>query len=104
MKTNKAGAPKGGRVHWLLWSLPAEFKREYTLHFNYDNHNYTFYRKKGNKLYDIFIVAQTSLHYWRMAYVNVERQEYKFDGDNKTTRLARRMWYIYKIDERRCRL
>lgn len=98
--TNK----KGGRVHWLLWSLPAEFKREYTLQFNYENHNYTFFRLKGRQLYDVFIVQQTSKHYWRMAYVNVEKQEYKFDGDNKTTRLARRMWYIYKIDERRCRL
>lgn len=99
VKNRCIGAPKGGRVHWLLWSLPAEFKREFTLKFDYSKHNYVFYRNKGNSLYDIFIVEQSSKHYWRMAYVNVEKQKYVFDGDNKTTRLARRMWYIYKIDK-----
>lgn len=38
------GAPKGGRVHWLLWCLPPDFKRAYKLYFNYAYHRYCFYR------------------------------------------------------------
>ena len=32
---------------------------------------------------------------------NMETKEYSYFGDEKTARIARRMWYIYKIDERR---
>ena len=95
------GAPKGGRVHWLLWSLPREFKNSYILAYNYDKHNYCFYRLSGHKLYDIFIISHTSKHYFRMSYFNSETTEILFDGDNKATRLAKRMWYIFKIDQRR---
>ena len=31
----KAGAPKGGRVHWLLWHLTREFKGAYELYYKY---------------------------------------------------------------------
>lgn len=105
----RVGAPKGGYVHWLLWSLPSEFKGAYLYKYqadrreneNYTRHNYIFYRLTGSKLYDVFIVIQSSKHFWRVTYANFEHQEYDFFGDIKTERLARRMWYIYKIDERR---
>lgn len=95
------GAPKGGRVHWLLWSLPSEFKNCYILSYDYSKHSYCFYRLSGKKLYDIFIVSHTSKHYYRMTYYNSDTKEIVFDGDIKATRLARRMWYIFKIDQRR---
>lgn len=107
--SRRVGAPKGGYVHWLLWSLPSEFKGAYLYKYqadrreneNYTRHNYIFYRLTGSKLYDVFIVIQSSKHFWRVTYANFEYQEYDFFGDIKTERLARRMWYIYKIDERR---
>ena len=107
--SRKAGAPKGGYVHWLLWCLPAEFKGAYKYRYhaekyefeNYVRHNYVFYRMEGRSLYDVFVVVQTSKHYWHLTYVNVKTQEYEYFGDIKTARIARRMWYIYKIDERR---
>ena len=62
----KVGAPKGGRVHWLLWNLKAEFKRAYNCSYNYANHNYTFYRMTEKKqLCDIFIIKQTCESCWR---------------------------------------
>ena len=105
----RIGAPKGGWVHWLLWSLPRDFKGAYAYDFycskhedeNYARHNYTFYRMSGRKLYDIFVIVQTSRHYWHVTYTNMETKEYQYFGDEKTSRIARRMWYIYKIDERR---
>ena len=48
---------------------------------------------------DVFIVAQTSKHYWKCTYANVSKQKYDFFGDNTTRRIARRMWYIWKIDD-----
>lgn len=38
------GAPKGGRVHWLLWCLGQDFKGAYKLYYNYAYHNYCSYR------------------------------------------------------------
>lgn len=110
MTRGKVGAPCGGWVHWLLWSLPSEFKGAYLYKYRcekqegeyYARHNYTFYRMNGRKLYDVFVVVQTSRHYWHLTYVNFERQEYEYFGDKKTERIARRMWYIYKIDEKKC--
>ena len=44
------GAPKGGRVHWLLWCLPPDFKRAYKLYFNYAYHRYCFYRPEKHEI------------------------------------------------------
>lgn len=109
MTERKKGAPPGGWVHWLLWSLPREFKGAYLYEFHaskqenetYARHNYTFYRMNGKKLYDCFVIVQTSRHYWHVTYTNMETKKYEYFGDEKTARIARRMWYIYKIDERR---
>lgn len=95
----KIGAPKGGRVHWLLWHLPTDFKGAYNLYYDYSVHNYIFVRYSGRLLYDVFIVAQTSKHYWKCTYANVQKQKYEFFGDNTTRRIARRMWYIWRIDD-----
>ncbi len=106
MNNRKSGAPKGGRVHWLLWNLSPEFKNAYRLYYDYDEHNYVFERRNGRKLYDVFIVKQTSIHYWRMMYANVEKQKYECFGYQTTRILAEFMMEMYlenKIIERKTR-
>jgi len=93
---NKAGAPKGGRVHWLLWSLPADFKGAYILHYDYAYHNYVFYRLNGRKLYDCFIVFRSSKHYFMCTYFNSEKNTFCHFGYNKATILAESMYEIYQ--------
>ena len=92
----KVGAPKGGRVHWLLWHLPSEFKGAYKLYYNYAKHNYIFERRIGRQLYDVFIVKQTSTHYWRVMYANAQTQEYECFGYKNTLILAEYMFELYK--------
>ena len=109
MHKGKSGAPRGGYVHWLLWSLPSEFKGAYRYEFYaqriedecYVRHNYVFYRMQGRRLYDVFVVVQTSEHYWHVTYSNLFYGDFEYFGDKKTSRLARRMWFIYKIDGRK---
>lgn len=104
--SNKIGAPKGGFVHWLVLSLPADFKKAYLfdhkvvkhIEKNYNEHHYVFYRLQGRKLYDIFVIVQTSEHYWHVTYYNARQGKYDYFGDKKTSRLARRMWFLYEID------
>lgn len=98
---NKRGAPPGGRVHWLLFCLPNEFKQAYQIEYDYARHNYTFYRMNGKELYDVFIVVQTSLHYWHVTYANLDTHQYEYFGDCKTSHLAKRMWILWRADERR---
>jgi hypothetical protein len=89
------------RVHWLLHNLEREFKANYKLSFNYANHSYMFYRMNGKKIKDVFIVVRTSKRCWRVSYANTETTEYQSFTCKKSVNVARRMWYIYKIDERR---
>lgn len=95
----KIGAPKGGRVHWLLWHLPSDFKAKYMLSYDYDKHNYVFYRMEGKRLYDVFIVFQSSKHYWRMTYVNLYKNVYNSFGYKKTLVLSKVMYDIYLNSE-----
>lgn len=92
---NSRGAPKGGRVHWLLWHLPSKFKGAYKYVYNYASHNYIFYRNDGRSLYDVFIVVQTSKHYWHVTYCNVKEQKYEYFGYRNTLVIAEFMWEIY---------
>lgn len=92
---SKVGAPKGGRVHWLLWNLPKEFKGAYILQYDYKRHNYIFYRMDGRRLYDIFIVAQTSKHYWRCTYACLPENVYEFFGSYTTRIIAEIMTELY---------
>jgi len=90
-----SGAPKGGRVHWLLWNLPSKFKGAYILSYDYASHNYIFYRMEGRRLHDVFIVQQTSKHYWHMTYANCKTQKYEHFGYRTTRIIAEVMWDIY---------
>lgn len=94
----KVGAPRGGWVQWLLWHLPADFKGTYLYYFetskqggSYARHNYVFYRMQGRKLYDIFIVVQTSRHYWHITYTNIPLKKYEYFGYRNTRILAEYM-------------
>ena len=99
MKKRKTGAPKGGRVHWILHALPTEFKGAYQLSYDYKYHRYVFYRMDGRKLYDFFVVVRTSKHYFRAIYCNTERQEYEFFGHYSPDRIAEKMYDLYEIDK-----
>lgn len=95
-KTYKRGAPKGGRVHWLLWNLPTEFKRAYKLYYNYKKHNYVFMRYKYKNLIDVFIIKQSSQHWWRVMYAHPEKQVYEYFGFRSTRIIAEIMFELYK--------
>ena len=92
----KVGAPKGGRVHWLIYHLPSEFKGAYEIYYNYAKHNYLFVRHAGRKVYDVFIIKQTSTHYWRGMYVNAETQKYECFGADNTRIIAEIMIELYR--------
>lgn len=87
------------RVHWLLWNLEKEFKGKYELSFDYSYHKYTFYRYRNKKLYDVFIVVRTSKKCFRVMYSNLRTHDMQYFSCFKSSHCARRMWYIYKIDE-----
>lgn len=38
----RAGAPKGGRVHSIVWDMLRIMKRHYKIRYNYEFHNYWF--------------------------------------------------------------
>lgn len=69
---NPVGAPPGGRVHWLIYNLSAEFKRKYYTNYDYSKHSYLFLRKydrvslKSLRRSDMFIVVRTSKKCWRV--------------------------------------
>lgn len=61
------GAPKGGRVHWLVYELSNEFKSEYKILYDYSTHNYLFWRK-GIRIRDFFLVMRTSKKCFRIMF------------------------------------
>lgn len=94
------GAPKGGRVHWLLWNLTPEFKGKYTLHFDYRYHNYVFLRYDKRKLRDIFIVMRTSIHRWKCVYFNVHCLAFERCSTRKSDDMARCLMLISETYEK----
>ena len=92
----KVGAPKGGRVHWLLWHLPRDFRACYELYYNYDKHNYVFARHDGRKLFDVFIIEHSSKHWWRGMYSCPKLQIYEHFGYKTTKIIAEIMYELYR--------
>lgn len=95
------GAPKGGRVHWLLWCLPPDFKRAYKLYFNYAYHRYCFYRLEKHEIIDVFIVNRTSAHCWRVMYVNTKTGDFQYFSNKYSRHIALRMWTAWQINEKK---
>lgn len=90
------GAPKGGRVHWLLWHLPSDFKGAYQLYYNYSNHNYVFVRNAGKQVYDVFIVIHTSKHWFRVMWACPAKKKFEYMGYKNTRIIAEWMYEKYK--------
>jgi hypothetical protein len=63
------GAPKGGRVHWLLIVLPKITHEYYELNYNYTRHCYKFTLRKCEKgREDEYIIMHTSPKRWLVVY------------------------------------
>lgn len=77
-KKIKVGAPKGGRVHWLLWHLPIAFKCRYKLLYNYDTHNYKFIRYRLRTPIEEFTIIRTSKHCYRVVYFEYKRVIFEY--------------------------
>ena len=84
----RVGAPKGGRVHWLLWHLTPDFKGKYELIYDYSHHDYVFLRYEKRKLYDIFIVMRTSIHRWKCVYFNAKCKAFERCSTRKSEHMA----------------
>lgn len=100
---NKIGAPKGGRVHWLLESLTPDFLRAYNVNYDYLRHRYAFSRftqNRGKKrIIDVFIVVRTSKRCFRVSYVNYLTNDIQYFSCYKSCHVARRLWTIWKMNE-----
>lgn len=83
------------RVHWLLHHLNRDFKRIYTLKFDYSKHCYFFYRLKGRSILDSFIIVRTSKHCFRVSYFNTVTLNAQAFTVPRSINVARRMWLIY---------
>ena len=94
--SNRVGAPPGGRVHWLVLHLSAEFKKKYILHNNYFKHEYVFLRYRKRKLFDIFIITRTSIHRWKCVYFNALTQTIECCSARKSVDMA---YYMELINE-----
>ncbi len=74
---SKRGAPKGGRVHWLLHRLSFDFRHKYYRSYDYLKHSYFFLRNydgfsmKHLRMSDVFIVTRTSKLCWRVSSCNI---------------------------------
>lgn len=88
---NLKGAPKGGRVHWLIYRLSGDFKRKYYISYDYSKHSYLFLRNYGGfsfkklRCTDMFIVVRTSKLCWRVTSHNIllGRSEYASFRDSQ---------------------
>lgn len=61
------------RVHWLLHELPSTFKMKYNISFDYEFHNYVFYRNYGYRsprIKEFFSINRTSKRCFRLFYFN----------------------------------
>lgn len=84
------------RVHWLLLSLPLDFLRSYNLFYDYDRHNYCFYRRKGYSLFDCFVIVRSSSKCWRLTYVNSKTKNILYFSFRSCREVIDKMYYLYK--------
>ena len=104
-RVHKIGAPKGGRVHWMLENLSKEFRQAYCINYNYschtNEHNYLFARYSGRALYDVFIIKQTSKHFWRAMYCCPSFNAYEIYSARSTAKIAvwmELLWETYTLN------
>jgi len=93
----KVGAPAGGRVHWLLWHLPGEFKRAYKLRFDYEYHNYHFTRYSNRFTpIDEYIIVRTSRRCFRCMYFNYETTYFEYFSEETSKEMADHLMRFFK--------
>lgn len=94
---NRVGAPCGGRVHWLLLELRADFSHAHDILYNYASHNYVFIRRDRRTLKEVYTVVRTSRRCYRVTYARlnpVVQIEYFSCRNAKATAL--RLWLCWK--------
>ncbi len=100
MGTGKVGAPLGGRVHWLLWHLSAEFKRAYKLSFDYEYHNYHFVRHEDGNIrklpIDEYIVIRTSRRCFRCMYFNYNNNYFEYFSEKTSFAMAEHLLKLFR--------
>lgn len=97
MSAGKAGAPKGGRVHWLQFELSGEFSLAYHLENNYRYHNYRYSRYRKRTLIDEFIVVRTSKKCYRVTYYNADFKHFQYFSARTCGECADKMRAIYNV-------
>lgn len=90
------GAPRGGRVHWLLWNLRKDFAAAYHIKYNYARHSYLFCRYIKRDLFDTFSVVRTSRRCWRCIYCCPDCGVYEYFSTYTSKQMALRMWLLYQ--------
>jgi hypothetical protein len=98
MNKIRFGAPKGGRVHWLLYSLPSDFLKVYDIDYNYKYHNYRFVRYAQNRVryvIDEFIVIRTSKRCWRVSYFNRVTADFKYFNADTYSACSAKIYEVY---------
>lgn len=96
----KAGAPKGGRVHWLQFELSGDFSRAYHLEYNYKYHNYHYARYRKRTLIDEFIVVRTSRKCYRVSYYNADYKHFQYFSARTCGECADKMIAIFYVFKR----
>lgn len=72
----------------------------YVLRLDYAWHKYVFYRTEKQTLLDVFIVMQTSRHYWRCMYSNTKTIDFDVFSCTQTRDMALHMWLLWKKNEK----
>lgn len=85
----KIGAPKGGRVHYLLLSLkPYVWNYGYAVSFKYENKDYCLVRKIKNTARAVFIIKKTSRSTYRLTYHNFLTKKTLYKSFNSAKKCA----------------
>lgn len=96
MSYQRAGAPPGGRVHWLNEHLRGEFTKAYRLSYNYKFHHYRYTRYRKRTLIDEFIIIRTSKKCYRVMYYNNDFKFFKYFSARNYRTCAEKILNIYK--------
>lgn len=84
------GAPKGGRVHWLLLSLNSNvWNYGYTVSYNYEDKSYCLFRKVKNTMRAVFIIIKTSTYAYRLSYHNFYTKKTLYNSFKSAKKCAR---------------
>ena len=90
----KVGAPKGGRVHWLLLNLSDYTWHNYWVYYDYPTHDYLIARKVHHmslrtfNFMDIYIVKRTSRKCWRLMAFNMDTAQTVYRTFRKSCEVA----------------